>query len=40
MGILAVRMLLSRIKEPDMYSYTIHAETTLVLRASTDREAL
>ena len=38
MGILAVRMLLSRIKEPDMYSYTIHAETTLVLRASTDRE--
>jgi LacI family transcriptional regulator len=40
MGILAVRMLLSRIKEPDMYSYTIHAETTLVLRASTDRESL
>lgn len=39
MGILAVRMLLSRIKEPDMYSYTIHAETTLVLRASTDRES-
>ena len=40
MGILAVRMLLSRIKEPDMYSYTIHAETTLVLRASTDRGSL
>ena len=40
MGILAVRMLLSRIKEPDMYSYTIHAETTLVLRASTDRKSL
>lgn len=38
MGILAVRMLLSRMKEPDMYSYTIHAETTLVLRASTERE--
>ena len=36
----AVRMLLSRIKEPDMYSYTIHAETTLVLRASTDRKSL
>ena len=38
MGYLAVRMLLSRIAAPDMYSYTIHGETTLVLRASTQRE--
>lgn len=39
MGYLAVRMLLSRIAAPDMYSYTIHGETTLVLRASTQRES-
>ena len=38
MGLLAAKMLLSRMKEPDMYSITIHAETTLVLRASTQRE--
>ena len=38
MGLLAVKMLLARIKEPDMYSYAVHTETTLVLRASTKRE--
>ena len=38
MGLLAAKLLLSRMKEPDMYSITIHAETTLVLRASTQRE--
>ena len=37
MGHVAVRMLLSRIKEPNLYYRIVHTETTLILRDSTRR---
>lgn len=37
MGYTAVKMLLGRIHQPDLYSQVIHTETSLVYRASTER---
>lgn len=37
MGYTAVKMLLNRIQQPDLYSQTVHTETSLLLRASTER---